>query len=50
MKKFVLLMLVFGFGVSLMAQQRPFLQKEKRDIAFLKPKVAIKDVGNTNPK
>jgi hypothetical protein len=48
MKKFVLLMLVLGFGISIMAQERPFIQKEKRNISAPKPKAAVKDVENLN--
>jgi hypothetical protein len=47
MKKFVLLMLVFGFGISIMAQDRPVLSKAKRDIAVKMPAKPIKDIGNS---
>jgi hypothetical protein len=48
MKKFLLLLLVLGFGTSIMAQQRAYISKEKRDKAYLKPNITIKDLGNIN--
>ena len=48
MKKFVLLLLVLGFGISIIAQERAVLPKAKRDIALKMPAKAIKDIGNIN--
>jgi hypothetical protein len=48
MKKVLLITVVLIFGVSLFAQQRAYLSKEKRNEASLRPAHPIKDVANTN--